>query len=291
MNAVLQSRPLLPDDVLVKSIHSACLREVNAFKPGNVSPSSPAHDMTLADFEASAKAISHAMSNRSMSVGERILAGIKATREVTSQNTNLGIVLLFAPIISAWYERAGNSRSLHASLNQVLQQLSIEDARLTYEAIALANPGGLGQSQQHDVHSPVAVTLLEAMKAAPQDQIAQAYANHYQWFWFNGLNHWRQARLTWTEDEQAILQCFLAILAEAPDTHILRRHGTAVAQNVSARAREFLSALEQGELTTETEAGLMAWDAELKAAHINPGTSADLLATVLFMDSLLNPQG
>jgi triphosphoribosyl-dephospho-CoA synthase len=291
MNAVLHCRPSLTDEVLAKSILSACLREVHAFKPGNVSPNSPAHDMTLADFEASAKAISNAMGNRSMSVGERILAGIKATREVTSQNTNLGIVLLFAPIISAWYGRAGNSQPLHASLHQVLQELSVEDARLAYEAIALAQPGGLGQSQQHDVHSPVTVTLLEAMKAAPQDQIAQAYANHYQWFWFNGLTHWRQAKLTWSKDDLAILHCFLAILAEAPDTHILRRHGAAMAQRVSARAQEFLSALEQGELTAETEAGLIAWDAELKAARINPGTSADLLATVLFMDSLLNPQG
>lgn len=291
MERAVQSHPTPRDGILVQSILMACQQEANTFKPGNVSPESPAHDMSVADFEASARAISSAMTDRELTVGQRILAGIKATREVTSQNTNLGIVLLFAPIISAWYRREKNLQPLRISLQEVLKDLTEEDARLAYEAIALANPGGLGQSELHDIHSPVSATLLEAMQAAPQDQIARAYANHYTWFWFNGLMHWRGARLTWEDPELSILQCFLAILAEEPDSHIQRRHGSECAWAVSERAREFLTPLKAGDFDEEARAALRAWDQELKAARINPGTSADLLATVLFMDRLLSPEG
>jgi triphosphoribosyl-dephospho-CoA synthase len=281
MGTLLATTPALDANTLAEAVLQACLQEVNAFKPGNVSPEFPAHDMSAEDFKASAKAISSAMTLPQQSVGQRILAGIRATRQVTQQNTNLGIVLLFAPLISACYR----TKPLQFSLSGVLQELTVEDAAAAYQAIALANPGGLGQHQAHDVHQPATISLLEAMvEAQDTDQIARAYATHYHWFWHVGLPLWQCTRQNDTQIDAAILQLYLAILAREPDSHIVRRHGMAVAQQVSAQA----AALQGGKAPHHA---LVAWDSALKAARINPGTTADLVATVLFMDSLLNPQG
>lgn len=286
------TNPSAPDDTVAQAVLWACLQEVNAFKPGNVSPNSPAHDMSAADFHASARAISTAMTLPHQTVGERILAGIEATRRVTAKNTNLGIVLLFAPLISAWYRAQQNFESLQDALSSVLAALSVADAQAAYQAIALANPGGLGQRNEHDVHQPATITLLQAMtETQGTDQIARAYANHYHWFWNEGLALWREAQHHQDRSNTAILQLYLEILARQPDSHILRRYGMETALQVSQAAQSHLSRVQSGPLNTASWQALKSWDQSLKSARINPGTTADLLAAVLFMDRLLHPQG
>ena len=62
-------------------------------------------------------------------------------------NTNLGIVLLCAPLLAA-FERCGRRarcrRACAARCAAVLQALDVADARAAYRAIALARPAGLG---------------------------------------------------------------------------------------------------------------------------------------------------
>jgi len=80
----------------------ACLLEASAPKPGNVSPGRHFHDTRYEDFLASAAAIGPALAlagNRPL--GETIRAAVEATRRWTRSNTNLGIVLLLAPIARA----------------------------------------------------------------------------------------------------------------------------------------------------------------------------------------------
>src|SRR5688500_9340650 len=81
----------------------ACLWEVMAPKAGNVHRGADFDDLTLADFATSAVAIGPAM--QAAADGERlgrvVLSAIEATRAVTQTNTNLGIVLLLAPLARA----------------------------------------------------------------------------------------------------------------------------------------------------------------------------------------------
>jgi triphosphoribosyl-dephospho-CoA synthase len=78
------------------AIWDACVIDVRAFKPGNVSLASPGHGMHADDFIASADVMAAAIAAPAAGVGERILRAIEVTRAVVPVNTNLGIVLLCA---------------------------------------------------------------------------------------------------------------------------------------------------------------------------------------------------
>jgi triphosphoribosyl-dephospho-CoA synthase len=274
-----------PDRVAAAFI-AACFGELAALKPGNVHRHAPGHGMTVADFVASAEAAAPALAVPGASVGRRVLGAVEATRAAVGQNTNLGIVLLCAPLAAA-AERSGNAADFWPTLHATLLNLTVEDARLSYRAIRLASPGGLGQSDEADVAAEPSVTLLEAMRlAAGRDRIAWNYAN--------GLADVREvglprldalSRAGWAEP-WAVAGTYLAYLARIPDTHVARKFGTQAAEDLRVRA----AAIEAGLLASPDPAAyrpnLLAFDAELKAAGLNPGTSADLTVATLFARDL-----
>ena len=112
----------------------ACLLEVSAAKPGNVSPGRHFHDTRYEDFLASAVAIGPAMAGAASGsgalgatvLGRTVLAAVEATARWTRANTNLGIILLFAPLA-----RAGGRRD---QLRRVLRDSTVDDARDGYRA-------------------------------------------------------------------------------------------------------------------------------------------------------------
>src|SRR6266508_4948225 len=80
----------------------ACVLEASAPKPGNVSPGRPFEDLRYEDFVASALAIGPAFEDAgAQPVGRTIRAAIESTLEWAPSNTNLGIVLLLAPLARA----------------------------------------------------------------------------------------------------------------------------------------------------------------------------------------------
>lgn len=156
---------------------TACDLDVAVRKPGNVSHASPGHGMTAALFEASARAAAGPLTRVGAPVGERIEAAMQATLAVAGCNTNLGIVLLAAPLALAWEVRSVE-QPLRLALAEVLQALGIDDAAAAFRAIALTQPAGLGQVDEHDVASAPTVTLLQAMAAAAgRDRIAALYVD------------------------------------------------------------------------------------------------------------------
>src|SRR5207245_2900410 len=77
----------------------ACLLEASAPKPGNVSPFASFRDTTYEDFLASAAAIGPALAAAGeQPVGATIRAAVEATARWAPSNTNLGLVLLLAPL-------------------------------------------------------------------------------------------------------------------------------------------------------------------------------------------------
>ena len=75
--------------------------EIEAFKPGNVSSYADGHNMTAEDFLISAEVSAPLLCEKNLGLGARILNCVKATKKSVSCNTNLGMLLLFAPIIMA----------------------------------------------------------------------------------------------------------------------------------------------------------------------------------------------
>jgi len=279
-------RPAFARDAFV----AACLAELDAPKPGNVHRHAAGHGMTVADFERSAEVAAPAVAAAGASVGERVLAAVEATRAAVGQNTNLGIVLLCAPL-AASFERAASVGSFWATVERVLAGLTAGDAVAAYRAIRLAAPGGLGRSAEADVAEEPAVTLLEAMRlAADRDRIAWNYANDFGDLRERGVPTLERlsARLA---EPWAVAGCYLGLLAATADTHVARKHGPEAAERVRARAaaleRRWAAAAEPVALLPD----LLALDGELKAAGVNPGTTADLTVASVYARRLAGHLG
>ena len=141
----------------------ACRTELEALKPGNVHIHADGHGMTVRDFLLSAEAAAGPLCATRQSVGARIRSAVEASWAAVPLNTNLGIVLLVAPLLAA-AER--NEGSLRNSLGAVLDQLTVSDAVAAFVAIRRANPAGLGRAETQDVGTAPTVSLLEAMRLA-----------------------------------------------------------------------------------------------------------------------------
>lgn len=270
-----------PEDIAAAG-QLACLLEVSAPKPGNVSPTLHFHDTRYEDFLASAVAIGPALGAAgTRPLGVTIRSAVEATARWTRSNTNLGIVLLLAPLARAAV-RAG--ADLRASLARVLDETTLADAADVYAAIRLARPGGLGHAATEDVAAPPSVTLREAMKlAADRDAVAREYVTDFAMTFEIGVPAVRAARkdgLPWTD---AVVEAYLRLLGAQADTHIARKLGPEAAEAVSRRARQVQAA--GGVRSAAGREALTAFDRELRDAtnSRNPGTTADLTCAALFV--------
>lgn len=264
----------------------ACLLEASAPKPGNVSPGRSFADLTYADFLAAAVAIGEPLRGAGeRGLGATIRLAVEATSRWTRSNTNLGIVLLLAPLArAALRQEAPGGSDLREALGSVLAATTIDDARDAYAAIRLAAPGGLGQSPSHDVRGEPTTTLGEVMRlAAARDTVAREYATGFEITFELAVPALERARgegLSW---DDAVVEVFLQVLARVPDTHVARRGGDELAAAVSARAARVVAA--GGVRNVEGRAAIDELDRALRDARhtANPGTTADLVAAAIFV--------
>ena len=232
--------------------------------------------MTYADMVRSALALGRPFSSRRAlrrGVGDLIGDGVRSTAEVATANTNLGIVLLFAPLVrAAVTRRAGET--LRAATERTLAALSVRDAAAAFDAIVLARPGGLGGAPEHDVREPARVSLREAMGAAAgRDLIASEYASGYAIVFDEGLPLLVAALEAGAATLDAIVALHVGLLAGRPDTLITRKAGPEAAAAVTAAARE----------VRDGRRSLAYLDARLRTDghRLNPGATADLVAATL----------
>jgi triphosphoribosyl-dephospho-CoA synthase len=259
----------------------ACVLEVSAEKPGNITPSHDFHDTSYEDMLRSAIAVGPEVARAGeRGVGETVLAVVQASRAVAPANTNLGIALLLAPLAKA----ALDDGPLRARLSATLRALDVADARAAYAAIRLARAGGLDEPVEHDVRSEPTVGLREAMASAAQrDSIASEYVTDHALTFETGVPALVAALGDGLAVREAIVELHLRLLDEVPDTLIARKRGADAAARVSAGAREVLAA--GGVRTAVGRRALQRFDASLREPgnERNPGTTADLVTATLFV--------
>jgi len=275
----------------------ACELDVAVRKPGNVSLWSAGHGMQAAMFVASAEAAAGPLFDRGLRVGQRIEAAVEATWAVAGCNTNLGILLLCAPIALAAEREPGirTPGALRQAVGEVLNELDMSDAIATYRAIARANPGGLGDAPAEDVRAVPSVGLRAAMAlAADRDLIARQYRDGYADLFERALPRLPSVfspmpqRPVDPATTAAVQELYLSLLSVFPDSHIVRKHGEPVAQNVMAAAQGFVRrAAQAGSL--DADPAFIAWDSKLKACAVNPGTTADFTVAALMVAGLTRP--
>lgn len=257
----------------------ACLLEVTAPKPGNVHRGADFEDLTFGDFATSAVAIAPAMDQaHQRGVGATVRASVRATRRLVATNTNLGTALLLAPLAVV-----PRDQTLNEGIPAVLENLTAGDAALVYEAIRLAQPGGLGDVDEMDVQGPAPAELVAAMRAASsRDMVARQYAE--------GFAQVLDLVVPWLADgedrkpslTQRIVLAHVRLMSQFPDSLIGRKCGDEVAQHSALLAS---SVLESGAPGDEAyESALADFDFWLRSDHHrrNPGTTADLIAAGLF---------
>lgn len=277
--------PRLDPELIAEGFRDACRQELAALKPGNVHVHSPGHGLEVRDFELSADAAAPHIAARGARVGARIRAAVEATWGAVATNTNLGIVLLCAPLAAA-AETARRGETLRCALARVLAGLDRRDATDAFAAIARANPAGLGTAPQADVAGPATVTLLEAMRlAADRDRIAGAYATDFADVFEFALPRLAAARAAADSPELAVTGLHMALLAAFTDSHIARKWGGEVAEEVRREALALAPA------STPAPSGnalktLHDFDESLKRRRLNPGTTADFVVATLFAEFL-----
>ncbi len=273
---------MLTRQQLIDNYLQACEIELQAFKPGNVSIYSAAHDMTVEDFRVSAKVSAEPITNPEYCLGEKIYYAVKATREAVACNTNLGIILLCAPLLQAAEELAAGV-SLRDALQKLLENTTLKDADWVFKAISLAAPGGLGESSEHDVQQQATVTLTEAMAvAADKDRIALQYTTIFKDVFDLGILRYNRAFVLSGDCGWAALAVFAAILAQYPDSHIERKYGERYSEWIKAEMAVLDRALQTACEPKQLLPIVNDLDKAFKAQRINPGTTADItVATVL----------
>lgn len=274
------------------AIRVACVWEATAPKVGNVHPGASFDDCDVEDFKRAGYAVAPILAGErdgdrdqeqqgKAGVGSRILEAIRATRQVTRANVNLGIVLLIGPMAAA-EDRGG--------LGDVLDRLTPEDGRQVYEAIRLANPGGMRSGEvepSRDVTraSGEGIDLIAAMKEARnRDRIARQYADRFCDLLDNVVPTVATELVRHTDVGEGIVAAQMRLLATEPDSLILRKCGPQVAGEVRRRAASCWDA--HGNLDPARVARLDRW-LRADGNRRNPGTTADLIAAALFW--LLRP--
>jgi triphosphoribosyl-dephospho-CoA synthase len=256
----------------------ACIWEATARKPGNVHRYRDFGDCSYLDFLLSAAAGSRVLDGAcNRPVGQTVLEAVRRSRQVAPTNTNLGILLLLAPLA------ATPNAELQTGVEEILVRLDREDARLVYQAIRLAHPGGLGRVSQEDVHDEPTQGLRQVMEmAADRDLIARQYANGFKEVFANGIPALACGLERAASLEDAIVYCHLDWMANFPDSLVQRKRGLAEAEESRRLAGRVLQAGWPREPKAEAE--LASLDSWLRACgnERNPGTTADLVAACLF---------
>lgn len=274
----------------------ACELDVAAIKPGNVSAAVPGHGMSADDFQRSALASADAVAGQTPGLGPRIQRAVAATQAAVRMNTNLGIVLLCAPLAEAAL-RLTPGWSLRSLLREILRSADQNDAEHVFAAIRLANPGGLGASVEHDVMQPARARLRDVMAAAAdRDRIAALYASGFADLFDDALPRLSAARLALGDTRSAVTDLYLYLLSRDRDSHVQRKFGADAAEALREQAVAVYRAWREAAVNADAadrETGadrasalLLEFDQRLKSAGMNPGTSADLTVATLFLDRL-----
>jgi triphosphoribosyl-dephospho-CoA synthase len=267
---------------LAELYRQACEVDVQAFKPGNVSIYADGHDMTVADFRISYQVSAEPLCNPDYSLGQKIYYAVKATREAVGCNTNLGIILLCAPLSQAISLKQPDL-TLREMVSKVIRESTIEDADWVFKAIILASPGGLGSSEQHDVKGKASVSLLEAMQiASAKDRIALQYVADYKDIFNFLIFRYNSGLNRWGDRNWAAVWAYAEMLSQFPDSHIERKYGNQYSEIVATQMARLSEELSKTDNPEQIKPLLFSLDQELKHCGINPGTTADMIVATVF---------
>lgn len=291
----------------------AVLLEVSGYpKPGNVHRIRDMPKTRYEHFLAGAVAIGPSIKDAALlgyqvasgeikvkkaNVGRLILRAVKDTKNFQSgENINLGTVFLFVPLAVAAGMTLFDGRvmvgELRRAVRMVMENTTTDDTLAVYEAINIANPGGLGNVEKYDVTNELSkslinkdgVVLQDVFKiSAGWDNISKEWVTGMEITFEVGYPTFLKVYRKSGDVNVATVHTFLEILSKYPDSLIQRKMSREKAVEVSREAGHILK---EGGLLKET-GKVLCWklDEELNGfkGRLNPGTTADLTASSIFV--------
>ena len=282
---------------IAKMAQIASALEVSGYpKPGNVHRTRDFEDMVFEDFIISGivigDAIREACTNvdvKNPKLGKYILQAVNETDRWIQNNTNLGIVMMTIPIAVAT-AISDNFNEIRENIKLLMKNTSVDDACDLYDAINIADAGGMGDQEEYDVSSQNAKkelkensqTMYDVLKiSAPWDILAREMTSDMPAVFEIGYPTYHKLKKEKSQNEACILT-FLTILSQVPDTLISRKYGSDEALKISMMTRDLLKIKNNVDFPVK----LKEFDDYLYNNKYNPGTTADLTAASIFVSFL-----
>lgn len=285
-----------PEEI-AKIAQIASALEVSGYpKPGNVHRTRDYDDMVFEDFIISGIVIGDTIREACSDVdvenpllGKYILQAVDETDKWIKNNTNLGIVMMTTPIAVA-AAISDNFDEIRQNVVKLMANTSVDDACDLYDAINIADAGGMGDQDEYDVASDNAKrelrdnnqTMYDVLKiSAPWDMLAREMTSDMPAVFELGYPTYHKLKEEKSLNDACVLT-FLTILSEVPDTLISRKYGSDEALKISMMTRDLLKLKGADDFAEK----LHEFDDYLYDNGYNPGTTADLTAASIFVSNL-----
>ena len=282
---------------IAKIAQIASALEVSGYpKPGNVHRTRDYDDMVFEDFVISGIVIGDTIREACTDVdvenpllGKYILQAVDETDRWIKNNTNLGIVMMTTPIAVA-AAISDNFDEIRPNVVKLMANTSVDDACDLYDAINIADAGGMGDQDEYDVASDNAKqelrdnnqTMYDVLKiSAPWDMLAREMTSDMPAVFELGYPTYHKIKEEKSLNDACVLT-FLTILSEVPDTLISRKYGSDEALKISMMTRDLLKLKYSDDFAER----LQEFDDYLFDNGYNPGTTADLTAASIFVSNL-----
>jgi len=298
-------------DEIAAALELALLLEVSAYpKPGNVHRTRDFENTRFEHFLASAAALvphfrlaalrgskigAGSIHSGELMIGERIRRAVESCSEwQRGGNTSLGAILLLIPISYAAgmvpSRKALRAQEIRKSLRRVVRSTNKADAVNVYRAISRASPGGMGKVPELDVNDKDSLTrirrhnisLLDIFRISSRyDTISSEWVRGFPVTFDIGLPFLLRELHATGDINTAVVDTYLRILSQVPDTLVTRRLGIGKAREVSLMAKRVLKAGGMKTSRGRKEAEEMDKSLQRTDHRCNPGTTADLTASAL----------
>ena len=282
---------------IAKIAQIASALEVSGYpKPGNVHRTRDYDDMVFEDFIISGIVIGDTIREACSDVdvenpklGKYILQAVRETDRWIKNNTNLGIVMMITPIAVA-ASISNSFDEIRDNVKLLMKNTSVDDACDLYDAINIADAGGMGEEEEYDVASDSAkqdlrddgLTMYDVLKiSATKDMLGREMTSGMPFIFEKGYPTYHKLVQEKTQNEACVLT-FLEILSQVPDTLISRKYDGDEALKVSMMTRDLLKMRD----SSDFEKQISDFDDYLYKNKYNPGTTADLTAASIFVSYL-----
>ena len=282
---------------IAKLAQIASALEVSGYpKPGNVHRTRDYDDMVFEDFIISGIVIGDTIREACTDVdvenpklGKYILQAVAETDKWIKNNTNLGIVMMITPIAVA-AAISDSFDEIQDNVKLLMENTSVDDACDLYDAINIADAGGMGEEDEYDVASDSAkqdlrddgLTMYDVLKiSATKDMLGREMTSGMPFVFEKSYPAYHELVKEKSQNEACVLT-FLEILSQVPDTLISRKYDEDEAIKVSLMTRDLLKMKD----ASDFEKQLKDFDDYLFKNKYNPGTTADLTAASIFVSYL-----